>query len=138
MLALAQARAQEVAEFPLLTTVGPWTYATKPIGYRGRIWFANANRWPDHNSADIWSVRPDGSDLRRERRPFSQDVGEPVVLRGLLYWPYEDPRVSLGWGQIAVTNGADWRVLETRVGRQFHLHGLFVADGDLLAAGSAW
>lgn len=137
-LALAQARAQEVSELPLLATVAPWTYATKPVGYRGRIWFANANRWPDHNSADIWSVRPDGSDLRRERRLFSQDVGEPVVLRGLLYWPYEDPRVSLGWGQIAVTNGADWRVLETRVGRQFHLHGLFVGDGDLLAAGSAW
>lgn len=61
--------------------------------------------------------------------------------KGLLYWPFEDPRVSLGWGQIAVTDGADWRVLETRVGRQFHLHGLFPGNPDhsgLLAGGSSW
>ncbi|WP_416896711.1 MAG: hypothetical protein ACMVY4_14395 [Minwuia sp.] len=123
---------------PLLTQAGPWTYAARPIGYDGRLWFANANRWPDHNSADIWSVRPDGGDLRRERRLFSQDAGEPVVHGGLLYWPLEDPRVSLGWGQIAVTDGKRWSMLETRTGRQFHLHGLF-ADGDeLLAAGSSW
>lgn len=138
VLPFREARALEPAEFPLLATIAPWTYAAKPVGYRGRIWFANANRWPDHNSADIWSVRPDGTDLRLERRLFSQDVGEPVVHQGLLYWPFEDPRVSLGWGQIAVTNGEDWRVLETRVGRQFHLHGLISRENDLLAAGSAW
>jgi hypothetical protein len=121
--------------------VSPWKYATKPIGYRGRIWFANANRWPDHNSADIWSMNPDGSNLRAERRLFSQDVGEPLVHDGMLYWPYEDPRVSLGWGQIAVTNGQDWQTLETRTGRQFHLHGLFRGNPDhsgLLAGGSSW
>lgn len=135
------ARSSDTYDIPVLASVGPWTYATKPVAYRGRIWFANANRWPDHNSADIWSVTPDGSTLRRERRLFSQDVGEPIVHKGLLYWPFEDPRVSLGWGQIAVTNGTDWRILETRVGRQFHLHGLFPGNPDhsgLLAGASSW
>jgi len=84
-------------------------------------------------------VKPDGTGLRRERRLFSQDVGEPIVHLGLLYWPLEDTRVSLGWGQIAVTDGRDWRVLESRTGRQFDLHGLFPGqDNSLLAAGSAW
>lgn len=141
LLPLQAVAADPPAKLQIIAKVGPWAYATKPISYQDRIWFANANRWPDHNSADIWSVKPDGSDLRRERRLFSQDVGEPIVHRGLLYWPFEDPRVSLGWGQIAVTNGKDWRVLETRIGRQFHLHGLFRGNPDhsgLLAGGSSW
>uniref|UniRef100_UPI003A8F6469 hypothetical protein n=1 Tax=Minwuia sp. TaxID=2493630 RepID=UPI003A8F6469 len=134
----AGAAATEPTELPVLAKVEPWTHAAKPVGYRGRIWFANANRWPEHNSADIWSMRPDGSGLRMERRLFSQDVGEPAVHDGLLYWPFEDPRVSLGWGQIAVTNGRDWQVLETGVGRQFHVHGIYPRGDTLYAAASSW
>jgi hypothetical protein len=139
LLSIQHAHAEaQPAELSVLTTVGPWTYATRPIGFAGRIWFANANRWPDHNSADIWSMQQDGSNLRRERRLFSQDVGEPVVHQGLLYWPYEDPRVSLGWGQIGVTDGTDWRVLETRVGRQFHLHQINRSFDGLHLSASSW
>lgn len=131
-------QAADTPELEPLAWVYPWKFASAPIMYRGRLWFAHANKWPDHNSADIWTIRPDGRDIRRIRRLFSQDVGQPVVHNGLLYWPHEDPRASLGWGEVTVTDGENWRVLQTRTSRQFHLHSLKIDRGRLLAAGSAW
>ena len=41
-----------------LAEVGPWPAVTGLIGYNGRLWFANAVRYPDHNSADVYSLDP--------------------------------------------------------------------------------
>lgn len=125
-------------ELVMAARIGPWRWATRPVEFRGRIWFGNATRWPDHNSADVWSIGRDGTGARLERRLFSQDLGRPVVADGLLWWPLEDPRASLGRGEIAVTDGRDWRLLQTRTGRQFHLHGISAAGPRLLVAGADW
>ena len=85
-----------VAETPalqVLAKIEPWSAL---IAYRGRIWFANSVRYPDHNSADLYSLDPATGKYRYERHLFSQDVGQLVVAGGLLYWPYEDPCPSMG------------------------------------------
>ena len=69
------ARALEV-----LVTVGPWPTLSALIGYRGRVWFANSVRYPDHNSADLYSLGLAVGDLRFERHLFTQDVGTPVAM----------------------------------------------------------
>ncbi len=94
----------------VLVKVGPWPTLSALIGYRGRVWFANSVRYPDHNSADLYSLGLGAGDIRFERHLFSQDVGTPLVAGGLLYWPYEDPRPSVGWGHIAVTDGDSWQL----------------------------
>ncbi len=109
------------------------------IGYRGRLWFANSVRYPDHNSADIYSIGLAAGDRRFERHLFTQDVGAPVVAGGLLYWPFEDPRPSVGWGHVAVTDGNNWQLrIIPGEPRMFHVHALEKLDGRLFAATSAW
>ena len=123
----------------VLATVGPWPVLSALIGYRGRLWFANSVRYPDHNSADLYSLGLALGDVRYERHLFTQDVGKPVVAGGLLFWPYEDPRPSLGWGHIAVTDGEAWQ-LRVMPGEKpmFHVHAMESLGGRLYAATSAW
>ena len=125
-------------EWAPLAEVGPWPAATGLIGYNGRLWFANAVRYPDHNSADVYSLDPATGAVRYERHLFSQDVGHPVVAGGLLYWPFEDARVSLGWGHFALTNGAEWRMGVVPTAQIFHVFALAEREGELIAATSAW
>ena len=123
----------------VLAAVGPWPTLSALIGYRGRLWFANSVRYPDHNSADLYSLGLAAGDLRFERHLFTQDVGTPVSAGGLLYWPYEDPRPSVGWGHIAVTDGDNWQ-LRVMPGDppMFHVHAMEYSGGRLYAATSAW
>ena len=125
-------------EWAPLAEVGPWPAATGLIGYNGRLWFANAVRYPDHNSADVYSLDPATGAVRYERHLFSQDVGHPVVAGGLLYWPFEDARVSLGWGHFALTNGAEWRMGVVPTAQIFHVFALAEREDELIAATSAW
>lgn len=123
----------------VLATVGPWPTLSALIGYRGRVWFANSVRYPDHNSADLYSLDPATGEHRFERHLFTQDVGTPVVADGLLYWPYEDPRPSVGWGHIAVTDGARWQLRVMPDKRPvFHVHAMEKLGGRLYATTSAW
>ncbi len=123
----------------VLATVGPWPTLSAPIGYRGRLWFANSVRYPNHNSADLYSLGLSAGDLRYERHLFTQDVGTPVIAGGLLHWPYEDPRPSVGWGHIAVTDGDRWQLRVMPGGPpMFHVHALENLGGRLYAATSAW
>ena len=123
----------------VLATIGPWPTLSALIGYRGRLWFANSVRYPNHNSADLYSLGLAAGDLRFERHLFTQDVGTPVVAGGLLYWPYEDPRPSVGWGHIAVTDGDKWQ-LRVMPGDlpMLHVHAMESQGGRLYAATSAW
>jgi len=123
----------------ILAKIGPWPALSALIGFRGRLWFANSVRYPDHNSADLYSLGLASGDVRFERHLFSQDVGEPTIAGGLLYWPYEDPRPSVGWGHIAVTDGKTWRLRVMPGGPpMFHVHAMEKLDGRLYAATSAW
>ena len=122
----------------VLARVGPWPTVSHPIVYKGRLWFANSVKGRNHNSADIWSLDPATGGLRYERHLFSQDAGGPLVFRGLLHWPHEDPRLSIGYGAIAVTDGEKWTELEIRAAQIFHTHHVLNWRGTLLAVTSAW
>jgi len=130
--------AGEVAELPVLGRVGPWPHLSKPIAYGGRLWLVNSVLGVNHNSADLYSVDPARGDWRFERRLFSQDAGNPTVHEDLLYWPSEDPRVSVGWGDLMVTDGRDWAYHVVPTARIFHVHAMAAFDGALYAATSAW
>lgn len=123
---------------PVVAHVGPWPETSNLIGYQGRLWLANSVKWRNHNSADIYTYDPVTGDLRYERHLFSQDVGRPAILDGLLYWPFEDNRFSLGWGHFMVTDGTDWRFRTIPTGQTFHSHAMTVVDKRLIAANSAW
>ena len=118
--------------------VGPWPVISRLIGYDGRLWFANSVKGRNHNSADIWSLDPAEGSPRYERHLFSQDAGVPLVYRGLLYWPFEDSRFSLGWGMIEATDGRNWRPLLIPTKEIFHSSSMIVWRGQLLAVTSAW
>jgi hypothetical protein len=122
----------------ILARVGPWPVAAEPIAYRGRLWFANSVKGRNHNSADIHSYDPATRALRYERHLFSQDAGQPLVAAGLLYWPFEDSRISLGWGHFLVTNGEDWRHGTIPTAQIFHVHAMAAAGERIIAATSAW
>jgi hypothetical protein len=130
------APAQEV--LPELARVGPWPVASRLIGYGDRLWLASSVKGVNHNSAELYSYDPRRGDLRYERHLFSQDAGQPLVFGGLLYWPFEDSRFSLGWGHFMVTDGARWRLGTIPTARIFHVHALAALDGRLVAATSAW
>ena len=121
-----------------LASIEPWPVATNPIVYEGRLWFSSSVLGRNHNSADIWSLDPVSGNLRYETHLFSQDAGSPVIFQGLLYWPHEDPRLSLGYGAVSVTDGRQWTQLEIRTARIFHVHHLVDWGGTLVAATSAW
>jgi hypothetical protein len=124
---------------PVLARIAPWPVVSNLIVYKGRIWFVNSVRYPDHNSADVYSYDPRTRNVRFERSLFSQDAGRPAVHRGLLYWPFEDPRASQGWGHVAATDGSAWRIFVIRSREpSFHVHAVAAAGGRLIASGSAW
>ncbi len=127
-----------VEQLKVLARAGPWPVVDHLIGYRGKLWFSASVKGRNHNSADVWSFDPGDSKLRYERHLFSQAAGSPIVHRGLMYWPYEDPRFSLGWGIAEVTNGKTWRPLLMPTAKIFHVHHLAELEGNLLAVTSAW
>jgi hypothetical protein len=132
----AEAPAQQA--LAVLARVGPWPVLSKPVGFRGRLWFVNSVKGRNHNSADVYSYHPSTGEVRYERHLFSQDAGDPVVAGGRLYWPFEDPRASLGWGHFMVTDGARWRLGSIPTARIFHVHAMAAAGDRLVAATSAW
>ncbi len=101
---LAAGTARAETPLPLLAEVGPWPEVSRLIGFRGRLWLANSVKGVNHNSADLYSLDPASGELRYERHLFSQDAGRPLVHAGLLYWPSEDSRFSIGWGDLLITN----------------------------------
>lgn len=115
-----------------------WPHVSSLISYAGKLWFANSRKYVNHNSADIWSYDPGTGQTRYERHLFSQDAGDPVVHKGLLYWPFEDARFSPGRGEFAVTNGHDWKWGLLPEGQAFHVHAMTSSGGTLFAAPSAW
>ncbi|MCH9020170.1 MAG: hypothetical protein IIA73_07390 [Proteobacteria bacterium] len=123
---------------PVIARVGPWPVASELIGYGGRLWFVNSVKFRDHNSADIYAYDPASGTVRYERHLFSQDAGTPLVFGGLLYWPFEDSRFSLGWGHFAVTDGERWRIGAIPTARTFHVHAMAALGERIVAATSAW
>lgn len=115
-----------------------WPHISEMIEYGGRLWFVNSRKYVNHNSADIWSYDPVTGETNYERHLLSQDAGSPVVHRGLLYWPFEDPRFSAGRGEFMVTNGEDWKWGLLPAGRAFHVHAMASDGNTLYAAPSAW
>ena len=126
------------AEVPVLARIGPWPVASRLIGFQGRLWFANSVKGVNHNSADLYSYDPRSGALRYERHLFSQDAGQPLAWNGLLYWPFEDSRASLGWGAYMVTDGTHWRLGTIPTARIFHVHAVAGFGRNLVAATSAW
>ena len=118
--------------------IGPWPVVSKLIGYRDRIWFANSVKGINHNSADLWSIPLTTGDPRYEGHLFSQDAGDPVVHRGLLYWPLEDGRAEPGIGAFNVTDGDHWEHGLIPTDQAFHVHAMTVLNDVLYAAPSAW
>ena len=131
----ASLRAEPALE--VLAEIKPWPVISRLIGYDGRLWFANSVKGRNHNSADLYSYDLDNGDIRFERHLFSQDAGRPVVFEGLLHWPFEDARFSLGFGHFMVTDGRQWREKIIPTGRIFHTHAMAATD-RLIAATSAW
>ncbi|NNE25093.1 MAG: hypothetical protein HKN11_21030 [Rhizobiales bacterium] len=136
LLGSTEASAQKRLE--VLATIGPWPVASNPIVYNGRLWFSASVNGRNHNSADLWSLEPKSGNLQYERHLFSQGAGTPVIFQGLLYWPHEDPRLSMGYGAVSVTDGETWGELEIPTAKTFHVHHLVNWGGTLVAATSAW
>ena len=138
--ALAAGPAAGAAEETLgiIARVGPWPHLSAVAGYGGRLWFVNSVKFRNHNSADVYSYDPATGQVRYQRHLFSQDAGRPLVAGGLLYWPFEDARASLGWGHYMVTDGRRWRLGTLPTARIFHTHAMAEAGGRLVAATSAW
>ncbi len=121
-----------------LAEIGPWPAVSAMIGYRGRLWFVNSVKYRNHNSADLYSYEASTGKVRYEAHLFSQDAGEPTIHRGLLYWPFEDARGSVGRGEFMVTNAKGWRWGFLPKARAFHVHAMEAHKGALYAATSAW
>lgn len=130
--------AQSLPALVPLARIGPWQGVSALIGFRGRLWFANSEKFVNHNSADLYSYAPGEAGPRYERHLFSQDAGQPLVTGGLLFWPFEDSRFSTGHGEFMVTNGRDWRWQPLPEGEVFHIHAMIANGGALYAATSAW
>ena len=139
ILLVPQDRAAQASDRLVLLKDGfHWPHISEMIEYGGRLWFVNSRKYVNHNSADIWSYDPVKGDTRYERHLLSQDAGTPVVHRGLLYWPFEDPRFSAGRGEFMVTNGQEWKWGLLPAGQAFHLHAMASSGETLYAAPSAW
>lgn len=120
-------------QLEVVAQVGPWPVASRLVGYRGKLWFANSVKGINHNSADIWSFDPATGNKRYERHLFSQDAGFPLVYKGLLYWPFEDALLSSGQGVIEVTDGETWQPLTIANPPIYHTSQLLEWQGGLLA-----
>ncbi len=134
--ALLAAGSPAHADQPLVAVarVGPWSAVSALVGFGDRLWFTNSVKFRDHNSADVYSYDPKTGTVRYERHLFSQDAGHPTVAAGLLYWPFEDGRFSVGQGEFMVTNGSDWRWRSLPQPRVAHLHHMLAHGGALYAA----
>jgi len=121
-----------------LASIGPWPAISGLIGYGERIWFVNSVKFEDHNSADVYSLDPKTGWLRYERHLFSQDAGRPTLSNGLLYWPFEDGRFSMGRGEFMMTNGQDWHWQVIPKGQAFHVHAMHQHKQSLFAATGAF
>ena len=121
-----------------LAQPGPWPGVSQLVGYNNQVWFVNSTKFVNHNSADIYGFDLASRLTRYERHLFSQDAGTPAIAGGLLYWPYEDGRFSVGRGEYMVTNGRDWEWRVLPAGRAFHVHVMHAHEGVLYAATSAW
>jgi len=136
--AATSAAAGEAEPLVVLAQPGPWSAISGLIGYGSRLWFVNSTKFVDHNSADVYSYDPALGQARYERHLFSQDAGDAVVANGLLYWPFEDARFSVGRGEYAVTNGREWQWRILPEGNVFHVHAMAASGQTLFAATSAW
>jgi hypothetical protein len=123
---------------PRLAAIQPWSWASRLIGYDGRLWFLASQRPGNNDTADVYSLDRAEGVPRYEHHLFSQDAAEPVVHRGLLYWPSEDSRFSLGWADPADTNGVAWWWGSVRGPRSLHVLALASLGGRLYASTSAW
>ena len=135
---LAGAPAEAADRLVLLAQPGPWSAVYGLIGYRGRLWFANAVLFVNHNSADLYSYDPRTGATRYEAHLFSQGAGDPAVAGGLLYWPFEDSRSSNGRGEFMVTDAKRWTWHLLPDAQVFHVHAMIAHRGALYAATSAW
>lgn len=124
---------QAKIQLDVLSQVGPWPIASRLIGYRGKLWFANSVKGRNHNSADIWSYNPKSGETRYERHLYSQDAGHPLVYGDLLYWPFEDALQSAGNGIVEVTDGKTWKPLVIPNPPIYHTSQLLEWDNGLLA-----
>ncbi len=115
-----------------------WPGVSQLISYNDKIWFVNSQPYKDTNVADIYSYSPAAKELNYERSLFSQDVGNPVVYRGLLHWPYEDPRRSAGTGEYAVTDGSRWEWQYMQSGSVMHVHAMDECNDQLVAVTGSW
>jgi len=122
---------------PVLARIGPWPAVSNLVGYGERLWLVNSVRFQKHNSADVYSYDPATGEVRYERQLFSQSAGQPMVDRGLLYWPFEDARASLGFGHFMVTDGERWRLETIASPPIFHIRAMAAPGGRLVAATSA-
>jgi len=115
-----------------------WPGVSQLITYRDRIWFVNSQPYQDSNVADVYSYSIEDDSVRYERGLFSQDIGDPVIFEGLLYWPFEDPRRSAGSGEYAITDGENWQWQAMPSGSVMHVHAMNVCGGDLVATTGSW
>jgi hypothetical protein len=130
--------ARESGPLVRLLAQGPWSAVSGLVGYRERLWFVNSEKFVNHNSADLYSYHPATGEARYEHHLFSQDAGDPAVVAGLLFWPFEDSRFSTGRGEFALTDGRDWRWSWLPEQQVFHLHAATAVDGTVYVATSAW
>ena len=115
-----------------------WPGVSQLITYNDLIWFVNSQPYKDTNVADIYSYSPSTGQLKYERSLFSQDVGNPVVYKGLLHWPFEDPRRSAGTGEYVVTDGVQWQWEFMESGSVMHVHAMDVCNDQLVAVTGSW
>lgn len=138
MISVAVSSAAKADQLVLLAQPGPWSGVSNLIAYDERIWFVNSVKYVNHNSADVYTYDPANGETRYEAHLFSQDAGHAFVADGLLYWPFEDPRFTVGLGEYMVTDGREWRWHTLPEGRSFHVHAMAALNGKLYAAISAW
>ncbi len=125
--------AKDPIQLDVIARVGPWPYASRLIGYRGRLWFANSVKFRNHNSSDIWSLNPLTLEKKLERNLFSQDAGTPLIHKDLLYWPLEDALLAGGNGEITATDGEAWQSYVIDTATIYHTSELHDWKGGLLA-----
>ncbi len=136
MIGISAATASE--QLVLLSQPGPWSGVSNIIAYDQKVWFVNSVKYVNHNSADVYTYDPISGETQYEAHLFSQDAGHALIADGHLYWPFEDPRFTVGLGEYMVTDGKEWRWHTLPHGRTFHVHAMASLNGSLYAATSAW
>jgi len=125
-------------EFSRLAHIDVWLSVSAIIGFRSRIWLANSWKFVNHKSADLYSFDHSTGQARYERHLMSQEAGDTVLAGNVLYWPFEDSRLSRSIGEFALTDGNNWAWLDLAPAFNFYVHAMSVLNGDLYAATFAW